>query len=283
MELTHTFTVPVDRDTAWAAFQDIGAVAECFPGASVTSTEGDTFKGGVKVKLGPIALQYSGSGEFVERDSSAYRMVIKAQGKDRRGNGTAGADVLASFAEAGGGSTRVEVVTELHITGRPAQFGRGVIQDVSDKLLGQFVDCLEAKVAPAPSPPLSPVVDAAPEAVRADSETAIAGSSPSAVTGADTPAPPLTVPDNVTVPEELTLPESPVTGAAAQRVVEPPPAPGSASGDDKPPGPRSAAGSDDALDLGATLLPVLLKSYGKQLAGAGALLAILVWLVRRRR
>jgi uncharacterized protein len=150
VDLTHSFTVPVDRPTAWAAFQDIEAVAECFPGAAVTSVEGDTFGGTVKVKLGPIALQYSGSGAFVERDAAAFRMLLEAKGRDKRGNGTAGATVTTTFLEEGPSATRVEVVTELSITGKPAQFGRSVMQDVSDKLLDQFVTCLESRVGPPP-------------------------------------------------------------------------------------------------------------------------------------
>jgi carbon monoxide dehydrogenase subunit G len=164
VELTHDFTVPVDRETAWAAFQDIAVVAECFPGATVTSVEGDSFDGTVKVKLGPIALQYAGGGRFVERDAAAYRLVIEAKGRDRRGNGTAGADVTASFTEEGQG-TRIEVLTSLQITGKPAQFGRGVIQDVSDKLLQQFLGCLESRIAPAPAE--EPEVEPVPEPLAA--------------------------------------------------------------------------------------------------------------------
>src|SRR5215203_3241228 len=140
MDLTHRFTVPVPIDEAWAHFNDIGSVAECFPGASVTSAEGDTFAGSVKVKLGPIALVYNGSGTFIEKDEVAHRMVVDAKGKDKRGNGTAAAGVTMTM------------------TRKPAQFGRGVMQDVSDKLLGQFVACLERRfegsgAAVEPTPP----------------------------------------------------------------------------------------------------------------------------------
>ena len=120
-------------------------MAECFPGAQVTSAEGDTFAGSVKVKLGPIALVYNGTGTFVEKDEAAKRFVVDAKGKDKRGNGTAGAHVTVTMTDADG-STDVSVQTDLAITGKPAQFGRGVMQDVSDKLLGQFVDCLEARL-----------------------------------------------------------------------------------------------------------------------------------------
>ncbi|MDQ6641327.1 MAG: SRPBCC domain-containing protein, partial [Actinomycetota bacterium] len=87
MDLTHTFTVPADVDATWAAFNDIESVAACFPGAVVTSVDGDTFQGSCKVKLGPIALVYNGSGTFVDKDESAHTMKIEAKGKDKRGNG----------------------------------------------------------------------------------------------------------------------------------------------------------------------------------------------------
>ena len=146
MELSHRFTVPIGVEETWAHFNDIASVAECFPGAQVTEADEESFSGSVKVKLGPIALLYNGSGTFVEKDDEAHRFVVDAKGKDKRGNGTAGAKVTVSMAEAGG-STDVSVETDLAITGKPAQFGRGVMQDVSDKLLGQFVACLEQRLA----------------------------------------------------------------------------------------------------------------------------------------
>jgi carbon monoxide dehydrogenase subunit G len=154
MDLTHRFTVPVGVEQTWAHFNDIASVAECFPGATVTSAEADSFAGSVKVKLGPIALVYNGSGTFVEKDENLHRFVVDAQGKDKRGNGTAGAKVTCTMAGNAEGGTDVEVVTDLAITGKPAQFGRGVMQDVSDKLLGQFVACLEQRLgAEEPAPP----------------------------------------------------------------------------------------------------------------------------------
>lgn len=165
MELNHRFTVPIGVEETWAHFNDIASVAECFPGAQVTEADESSFSGSVKVKLGPIALQYNGSGTFVEKDAVAHRFVVDAKGKDKRGNGTAGAKVTVSMSDAGG-STDVSVETDLAITGKPAQFGRGVMQDVSDKLLGQFVACLEQRLEapePASEPPAEPAaeVDAA--------------------------------------------------------------------------------------------------------------------------
>ncbi len=146
MDLSHSFTVPTPVEETWAHFQDIASVAECFPGATVSSAEGDTFAGSVKVKLGPIALVYNGSGTFVEKDETAHRFVVDAKGKDKRGNGTAGAKVTLAMAPSASGGTDVKVDTDLAVTGKPAQFGRGVMQDVSDKLLGQFVNCLEQRL-----------------------------------------------------------------------------------------------------------------------------------------
>jgi carbon monoxide dehydrogenase subunit G len=141
VELQHTFTVPIPVDEAWTAFNDLEGIAPCFPGAEITSVDGDDFTGLAKVKLGPISLQYTGSGRFVERHESAHRAVIEASGKDKRGNGTASATITARLVQEGPG-TRVVVDTDLKITGRPAQFGRGVITDVGNKLLDQFATCL---------------------------------------------------------------------------------------------------------------------------------------------
>jgi len=158
VELNHHFTVPIGVEETWAHFNDIASVAECFPGAQVSEADQDSFSGSVKVKLGPIALLYNGSGTFVEKDEAAHRFVVDAKGKDKRGNGTAGAKVTVTMTDAAG-ATDVSVETDLAITGKPAQFGRGVMQDVSDKLLGQFVSCLEQRLTADPEP--EPAVAAA--------------------------------------------------------------------------------------------------------------------------
>ena len=146
MELRHTFSVPASPESTWALLTDLHQVGSCFPGAKVTETDGDTFAGTVKVKLGPIQMQYAGTGAFLERDDTAHRAVIEGKGKDKRGNGTASATATLALTPEGEG-TSVEVLTDLVVTGKPAQFGRGVMQTVSDKLLGQFVACLESKLA----------------------------------------------------------------------------------------------------------------------------------------
>jgi len=140
MELEHRFTVPASVGETWEAFNDPERLVPCFPGATLISVDGDALTGSAKVKLGPIALQYNGVGTYLERDEVSHRLVLEAKGKDKRGNGTATAIVTAQL-RADGDGTAVHVSTDLAVTGKPAQFGRGVMQDVSDKLLGQFLVC----------------------------------------------------------------------------------------------------------------------------------------------
>ena len=145
MEFDNSFEVPLPLDQAWKVLLDIERIAPCMPGAALDTVDGDDFTGRVKVKLGPINLTYQGKASFIEKDEAAHKAVIDARGKDQRGNGTAAAVVTAKLA-AEGSITRVDVLTDLNITGRPAQFGRGVMTDVGNKLLGQFADKLAAQL-----------------------------------------------------------------------------------------------------------------------------------------
>jgi len=155
MQLTNAFTVPAPVEAAWARLLDVPAIAPCLPGATLTGSDGDEFTGTVKVKLGPISLTYKGSGRIAERDDAAHRAVVEASGRETRGPGTASATITATLAADGDG-TRVDVVTDLTVTGRPAQFGRGMLADVSTRLLDQFAACLAEQLRPAPA-------DGAPE------------------------------------------------------------------------------------------------------------------------
>ncbi len=266
MELTHTFTVPAPLTKTWEAFNDIESVAGCFPGAAVTSVEGDDFKGTCKVKLGPISMQYTGTGTFIERDQSSGRFVLEAKGKDKRGNGTAGATVTALLSAQGEDATQVEVSTDLSITGKPAQFGRGVIQDVSDKLLGQFVACLETTVggaAEAPAEAAAPPGAAAPAAGEA-AEPAAAGA------GDGKPG----------------VTEAAAAAAAGEPGVAAAPAGARPAGAPTAGARRAERPEPEALDLGATVIPILLRSYWRQLAmvlGGFVVLVLLRKLLGRRR
>jgi carbon monoxide dehydrogenase subunit G len=268
VELNHTFTVPASLADTWQTFEDIDSVAGCFPGATVTEIDGDDFKGTCKVKLGPIALVYTGTGTFLEKDESARRFVIEAKGKDKRGNGTAGATVTATFAEEASESTRVDVQTDLAITGKPAQFGRGVIQDVSDKLLQQFVTCLQDKVGTPAEPEPEPAAAPAAAGATAATEASLASGGDEAA-GAGTgaaPQPGTTEPSTPTAPPTPPSPPSP-----------PRPAPSASRAS------SGASSGDDALDLGATVIPILARTYGPQAVIALIALVIGYLLGRRRR
>ncbi len=177
MQLENSFTVPVPIDEAWRVLMDVERIAPCMPGAALDSVTGDDFTGRVKVKLGPINLTYQGKASFIERDETAHKAVIDARGKDQRGNGTAAAIVTATLA-AEGSVTRVDVLTDLNITGRPAQFGRGVMTDVGNKLLGQFADRLSAQLASGDAGLDPEVVDTA--AAAQSQEPTVAGTATSA-------------------------------------------------------------------------------------------------------
>jgi carbon monoxide dehydrogenase subunit G len=256
MELRHEFTVPATLQETWDAFNDIESVGACFPGAVVSSVEGDTFQGSCKVKLGPIALVYNGTGTFVEKDESAHRMVIDAKGKDKRGNGTAGAHVTATMTQEGT-STRVEVLTDLNITGKPAQFGRGVMQDVSDKLLGQFTACLEKKVGDSSAAGQAAASEKA--AGEAAAEEAAAGEAAAGEAEPETGH----GPDRRMHNMRKDSPDDVV------RLAE------------EPPRTHNPPSNDEALDLGATVLPVIAKAYWKQAVGVLLALLVLRRLLRR--
>ncbi|MGO4597104.1 SRPBCC family protein [Terrabacter sp. 2RAF25] len=254
MELTHSFTVPTSVDDAWALFMDLERVGGCFPGATVTEVTDNGFSGTVKVKLGPIALVYSGSGSFVERDDTSHRAVIEAKGKDKRGNGTAGATVSIQLAPDGDG-TRADVTTDLAVTGKPAQFGRGVMQDVSDKLLQAFVACIEKQLGAAgggdeaaATPP------AAASGSRSGSAEPAADDSPATgfvETGSDALAA-----DTDPRVATSTLPPSP-----PRRVT-------------------SEVEEDAPLDLGSAVMPVLIQRYAGY-AAAAAFGVVLGYLIGR--
>ena len=269
MDLTHRFSVPAPMDEAWNAFNDLEGLAPCFPGATITSIEGDEFAGSVKIKLGPIALVYNGSGRYVERNDADRRVVIEARGKDKRGNGTATAKVTASFA-GNGDQTQVEVFTDLAITGKPAQFGRGVISDVSDKLLEQFLSCVSERFTQGGA-----AEDASMRESAASTETAARGDE------ADT---------EQTIELEVVPAVEEAAAAVASFAAEPnapraESAPPAASGVPKAP-PRTPPQRDteeSTLDVLSTVGPVLLKRYGPALAVVGLLLFIVIKIIRRKR
>ncbi len=145
MELNNEFTVAVPVERAWALLTDLERIAPCLPGAQLREVEGEEYRGAVKVKVGPITATYDGAVRFVERDEVARRFVMRAEGRESRGQGNASATITVDFAPRGE-SSLVTVVTDLAVTGKVAQFGRGVMAEVSAKLLDQFVSNLEKTV-----------------------------------------------------------------------------------------------------------------------------------------
>ncbi|MGH9031718.1 MAG: SRPBCC family protein [Acidimicrobiia bacterium] len=145
MKIEDRFRVDVPVEEAWRVLLDIERIAPCMPGAELQEVEGEEYRGVVKVKVGPITAQYKGAARLVEADADAHRAVIEAQGRDTRGQGNASATITMSLAADGAG-TEVSIDNDVTVTGKVAQFGRGVMADVSSKLLAQFVRCLEANV-----------------------------------------------------------------------------------------------------------------------------------------
>ncbi|HEX7746370.1 MAG TPA: SRPBCC family protein [Micromonosporaceae bacterium] len=187
MQLAYDFTVPVPPSEAWTVLLDLERVVPCLPGATLTSFDGESFVGTVRVKLGPVNLNYQGKGRFAVRDEDAGRVVIEASGREARGGGTAGTTATMTLRSgADEGSTVVTVQAELSVTGRPAQFGRGMIADVGGKLVGQFADCLAQRLA-----------EAGTATETADADSGGAGSAtPAAAEPLAQPAPSVAVPPN---------------------------------------------------------------------------------------
>jgi hypothetical protein len=151
MKLEHQFVVKASPEETWALLTDLERIAPCMPGAELTGRDGDVYKGRVKVKLGPVLAQYEGKASFTEKDDAAKRGVLRAEGRETKGQGSAKATVTASLAAAPEG-TQVKVETDLAIVGRLAQMGRGLIAEVSGKLLGEFVANLERLIAASAAP-----------------------------------------------------------------------------------------------------------------------------------
>ncbi len=164
MELNNDFEVAAPVDLVWAVLTDVERIAPCLPGAQLLEIEGDEFRGVVKIKVGPITAQYKGAASFSERDDVEHRAVLRAEGRDTRGAGNAAADITAEL-EATDIGTKVTVTTDLTVTGKVAQFGRGVMADVSKKLMGQFAENLSDLIAASGD---ETVVDAAADEAAVD-------------------------------------------------------------------------------------------------------------------
>ena len=315
MQLENSFTVPVPIEEAWRVLNDIERIAPCMPGAALDSVTGDDFTGRVKVKLGPINLTYQGKASFVERDDTAHRAVIDARGKDQRGNGTANATITARLAEEGS-VTRVDVLTDLNITGKPAQFGRGVMTDVGNKLLGQFADKLAAQLSEGDAQPAAAegaaskaaaTATGAVEEVAASAEQvpgngagakavrkAAAAAKKTAASATDTvttPTPPAQSVPTTAAPAAKATPAatSPAATAPSRPPSGPtaPPTKAASSGPAKStppaaPRPRPVA-EPEPIDLLEVAGGAAMARYAAPAAGVAAVALLVTLLIRRRR
>ncbi len=288
MQLEHSFTVPVPVDDAWQVLLDVPLIAPCMPGAALTEYDGESFTGTVKVKLGPVGLTYKGTGRFAEKDESAHRVVIEASGRESRGSGTAAATVTASL-RPDGDATKVEVTTDLNVTGRPAQFGRGMMAEVSGRLIGQFADCLAGKLqgggndgnggeGSGDSAPAAAAPAGKPTAKPARKAAGAATAKPADKQAAEKPA------------ADKQAPEKPAAGsggkpsATAQQPAEKS-APRSTAPITSGNGHRAGHAADDVEPIDLLQLSgadELLRRYGPLLA-AFAAGGLLVWIATRRR
>ena len=184
MQLENEFSVPAPVSEVWKTLLDVERIAPCMPGATVERVDGDEVAGRVRVKVGPVTASYAGTARFVTKDETAHRFVLEGSGRETRGTGTASATIEVSMSEQDA-DTRVRVVTSLEVTGKQAQFGRGVMADIAAKLTGQFAACLAERVrgpAPAAEPGASPQA-AGPQAVSPQPVSAQAAAPQDAAAG----------------------------------------------------------------------------------------------------
>jgi carbon monoxide dehydrogenase subunit G len=314
MKITNEFTVPIPIDQAWQVLTDLEGIAPCMPGAQLTGVEGEVYKGKVKVKVGPVISDFSGTAQFTSKDDTTYQAVIDAKGRDARSAGNAAAVVSASLTAEGPTSTKVSVDTDLKISGKLAQFGSGMIKEVSSKLLAQFVANLEKKLA------TDSATDSATDAATAPAATAASSAAPpastvagSSVDGPASSAASASEPAVATAPDAAVAlgevaPAAPETDDAAAPAIAPDPSAGevepaagrlaTAEGTPEPIAPLripdadlSAAAPPDertfqteepeAIDLLAVAGSSIYKRVIPAAIGAVVVAAVIVWFVAR--
>jgi carbon monoxide dehydrogenase subunit G len=272
MKLENEFTVPASIDQAWAVLLDVPRVAPCLPGATVEPDQGEEgeYKGQMKIKIGPITASYKGTVRIQETDEANHVVAMRAQAKDARGQGTAAATITSTMTEVPEG-TKVSVVTDMRVTGPAAQFGRGVMQDVSAKLMTRFADCLAEQMQGEPE-----AEPAATEGGAGAGPAAVAGEGPSAATGDGDAAA-----TGGATAEPAAAGEAPgaSSGVSSAEATAPPSASSGTptSSTTPPPKPRP---TDDVLDLGEASRDAVLKRVAPMAAAAIALL-ILFRIIRK--
>ncbi len=282
MKLENSFTVPVPVEQAWQVLQDVERIAPCMPGATLDSVDGDSFAGRVKVKVGPIMLTYSGKATFQDKDEASHSMTIDASGKETRGSGTAKATVKASL-QADGDSTKVLLTTDLAVTGKPAQFGRGVMADVSGKLIDQFAACLASEVESGESAETPPeqAASAAPAPAATESAATVSSIGATSATPAAPPLPPSGAPQQAAPAPAMPLPATGLSSVGSSGAAGVASANGSAGTPAAAPKPRPRPQQAEAIDLLGTAGMPVAKRLAPVVAGVVAV-AFLIRFLRRR-
>ena len=270
MKINNEFTVGVPIQQAWDIMLDLQKIAPCLPGAAIQEEKGDgEYQGTMKVKIGPITANYKGTVKVEEADEENHRAVLQATGRDARGQGTASATIVSTLQEEGGDDTKVSVETDMKLTGRAAQFGRGIAQDVATKMLNQFAECLEREISGGGAAREAPASEEsgnggaaqeeapAPASVGGTAGRIISSEDPSVRAGGTV--------EGAVVSDGAAESAASTTTAGQPRAEQPP---------------RREPGEQEAFDLGAASQEAILKRVGPVLVGLG-LLAFLIWLVRR--
>ena len=284
MKINNEFTVSAPVDKAWEMVLDLERVTPCLPGAALTGSSGDGYEGTMKVKIGPITANYKGTVKIEEADEANHRAVVEATGRDARGQGTASATIVATMQEENG-KTNVQVETDMKLTGRAAQFGRGIAQDVAAKMLGRFADCLEREMLGSgqeeeAAPPAASTGAASSTGTSASNGAAAQATPP--VLGGGTGG---QVISGATPGLGTSVGGSVVSGGAPGAVGAPttPAGGGAGDGGSQPQAaqPQAPQEEPEAFDLGEASRGAILKRVGPIAAGV-AVLVVLIWLFRRK-
>jgi carbon monoxide dehydrogenase subunit G len=275
MKINNEFTVSAPVEQAWETMLNLERIAPCLPGAAIQEEKGDgEYDGTMKVKIGPITANYKGTVKFEETDEANHRAVLQATGRDARGQGTASATITSTLQEEGD-KTKVSVETDMKLTGRAAQFGRGIAQDVATKMLNQFAECLEEEIAGGPGEGAAATA-AEPSAEENGSRDSAEQTSPGATVGGT--AGRILSSEDPTVMAGGTVEGAVVAGSGSQEAA--------ASTQTADTGQTAAQQQrprreQEAFDIGAASSSAILKRATPVLVGAGVL-AVLIWLLRRR-
>jgi carbon monoxide dehydrogenase subunit G len=274
VKIDNEFTVSVPIQEAWDVMLDLQKIAPCLPGAAIQEEKGGgEYDGTMKVKIGPITANYKGTVKVEEADEANHRAVLQATGRDARGQGTASATIVSTLQEEGSDSTKVNVETDMKLTGRAAQFGRGIAQDVATRMLTQFAECLEREISGGPEE--GAATSAAQTETSGDSGDGAASQEATAATIGGVGG---TAGRVISSEDPAVMAGGPVEGAVISDGET-----SEAAGAEQPSAgemPSREPQEPEAFDLGAASQEAILKRVGPVLVGLG-LLAFLIWLIRR--